>query len=136
MDDVGRELGRPQLGVVQGTMYRENLHYRVVHSTNDSERVSRVLAIVREAKGSGIVYAATVKVALVLHAALAEAGVRAGLYHGGMAARERREQQDRFMEGALEVMVATNAFGLGIDKPDIRYVVHARSGAPRQRVAP
>jgi ATP-dependent DNA helicase RecQ len=126
IDDIGRELRRPKMGVVQGAMYRENLHYRVVHSTNDAERVARVLAIVREATGSGIVYAATVRVALALHAALVEAGVRAGLYHGGMAARERREQQDRFMEGALDVIVATNAFGLGIDKPDIRYVVHAQ----------
>jgi ATP-dependent DNA helicase RecQ len=112
--------------VVQAAMYRENLHYQVVHSTSDDERIQRVVAIVGRARGSGIVYTATIKVAEAIHEALIGAGARAGLYHGRLAAGKRREAQDAFMAEEFDVMVATNAFGLGIDKPDIRYVVHAQ----------
>jgi len=124
--DIGRQLGRAPLEVVRSDMYRENLRYRVVHTTDDDERTARVVDMVRHAKGSGIVYAATIKVAEALHEALVGAGVRAGLYHGQLAARKRRAAQDAFMANALDVMVATNAFGLGIDKPDIRFLLHAQ----------
>ena len=124
--DIGRQLGRPSLDVVQAAMYRDNLDYRVVHTTNDDERVARVVEIARAARGSGIVYAATIKVAEALHEALVDADVRAGLYHGELAAGKRRDAQDAFMAGDIDVMVATNAFGLGIDKPDIRFVLHAQ----------
>ncbi|HSU44550.1 MAG TPA: ATP-dependent DNA helicase RecQ [Casimicrobiaceae bacterium] len=126
MRDIAVQLGRPAMRVVHSAMYRENLHYRVVHSTSDDERIARVVEISRSSKGSGIVYAATIKVAEVLHEALVAAGVRAGLYHGELAARKRREAQDAFMDGGLDVIVATNAFGLGIDKRDIRFVLHAQ----------
>ena len=124
--DIGKQLGRPSIEVVQAAMYRDNLHYRVVHTTNDDERVARVIGIVKDAKGSGIVYAATIKVAEALHESLVDAGIRAGLYHGELPAGRRREAQDAFMADDLDVMVATNAFGLGIDKPDIRFVLHAQ----------
>ena len=124
--DIAKQLGRPSMEVVQTAMYRENLHYRVLHATNDDERMARVVEIAKTAKGSGIVYAATIKVAEALHEALVAADVRAGLYHGELAARKRREAQDAFMTDELDVMVATNAFGLGIDKPDIRFVLHAQ----------
>jgi ATP-dependent DNA helicase RecQ len=124
--DIGRQLGRPSLEVVHAAMYRGNLHYRVVHSTNDDERIARVVDIVQRAKGRGIVYAATIDVAEALHRALVAAGVRAGLYHGELAAGKRRAAQDAFMADTLDVMVATNAFGLGIDKPDIRFLLHAQ----------
>ncbi|HXR56427.1 MAG TPA: ATP-dependent DNA helicase RecQ [Casimicrobiaceae bacterium] len=126
MRDIGRQLGRPSIEIVQAGMYRENLHYRVVHTTNDDERIARVVDIVRAAKGNGIVYAATIKVAQALHESLVDAGVRAGLYHGELPAGRRRDAQDRFMAGELDAMVATNAFGLGIDKPDLRFVLHAQ----------
>jgi len=126
MRDIAAQLGRPAMDVVQSAMYRENLHYRVVHSTSEDERIARVVEISRSSQGSGIVYAATIKVAEALHEALAAAGIRAGLYHGELAARKRRETQDAFMDGGLDVIVATNAFGLGIDKRDIRFVVHAQ----------
>jgi ATP-dependent DNA helicase RecQ len=126
IEDIARQLGRPGMRVVRAAMYRDNLHYRVVHTTNDDERTGRVVDIVRAANGSVIVYAATIKATEALHGALLDAGVRAGLYHGELAARKRREAQDAFMAGTLDVMVATNAFGLGIDKSDIRYVVHAQ----------
>lgn len=73
---------------------------------------------------STIVYTATVKAAESVHEALLAAGVNSTLYHGRLRAAARHEAQDRFMRGEARVMVATNAFGLGIDKPDIRRIVH------------
>ena len=64
------------------------------------------------------------KAAIEVHAALVDAGVDAVLYHGKLSAAQRHAQQDAFMSGAARVMVATNAFGLGIDKADTRFVVH------------
>ncbi|HET9671014.1 MAG TPA: ATP-dependent DNA helicase RecQ [Casimicrobiaceae bacterium] len=124
--DIATQLGRASMQIVQADMYRENLRFRVVHVTSDEERVARTTEIVREAKGRGIVYAATIGVAEALHAALKEAGVHVGLYHGGLTARERRDAQDAFMADQHKAMVATNAFGLGIDKPDVRFVLHAQ----------
>jgi hypothetical protein len=63
---------------------------------------------------------------------LRTADIRAGLYHGRMSARDRHEAQNGFMEGSLDVMVATNAFGLGVDKPDVRYGA-ARADARKYR---
>ena len=124
--DIVTQLKRPAMQVLQTGIYRENLHYRVLHTTNDDERVARVVQVVKAAGGTGIVYTATINVAETLAEALRKGGVRAGLYHGRLPARERREQQDAFMDGQLDVMVATNAFGLGVDKPDVRYVLHAQ----------
>jgi ATP-dependent DNA helicase RecQ len=74
--------------------------------------------------GAGIVYCATVRIAKDVHAWLLERGEKAQLYHGGLRRRERTERQDAFMSGRASLMVATNAFGMGIDRQDIRYVVH------------
>jgi ATP-dependent DNA helicase RecQ len=125
-DDIRVQLGRPRMQVVHTGMYRDNLHYRVEHTTNDDERVAKVLDLARTMRGSGIVYAATIKAVDELHDALRKGGVDVRRYHGQLSARERRENQDAFMDGSARVMVATNAFGLGVDKADIRFVVHAQ----------
>jgi ATP-dependent DNA helicase RecQ len=79
---------------------------------------------VRATEGCGLVYVATVKAAQEVFEALQAADESVGLYHGRLSASQRHEQQDAFMEGRVRVMVATNAFGLGVDKPDIRFVLH------------
>jgi ATP-dependent DNA helicase RecQ len=126
IDDIRSELKRPQMRIVQTGVYRDNLHYRVVHTTNDDERLARVAQIVSDTRGCGIVYGATIKVVESIYETLRDRGVRVGRYHGELASRERREQQDAFMNDEVKVMVATNAFGLGVDKPDIRFVLHAQ----------
>ena len=126
VEDIVNELGRPQMAVIQTGIYRPNLHYRVVHTTNDDERMARVVQIVKASQGSGIVYAATIKMVEALHQTMVEAGIAAGLYHGALSSTDRRQQQDAFMSGELKVMAATNAFGLGVDKSDIRFVIHAQ----------
>ncbi|MES2316693.1 MAG: ATP-dependent DNA helicase RecQ [Pseudomonadota bacterium] len=122
--DIARQLGRPRMQVVNTGIYRPNLHYRVVQVTSNEERYARALELVRAAQGVGIVYTATVKAAEEMLQVLQDGGESATLYHGKLAAAERKASQDQFMAGERRVMVATNAFGMGIDKPDTRFVIH------------
>ncbi|TFW15846.1 ATP-dependent DNA helicase RecQ [Massilia arenosa] len=124
VDDIRRQLGRPRMKVINTGIYRANLRYSVVQVTNADEKLEQAMRLVRETEGVGIVYAATVKAAEELHALLEEAGESVTLYHGKLPAAQRKENQDMFMSGARRVMVATNAFGMGIDKPDTRFVIH------------
>ena len=124
VDDIERQLGRKHLNVINTGIYRQNLHYAVRQVTNVRERFQEALALVRASTGVGIVYAATVKAAEEMHQVLLQAGESASIYHGKLPARERKANQDAFMTGSCRVMVATNAFGMGIDKPDTRFVIH------------
>lgn len=124
VDDIRSQLGAPQMRVVNTGIYRRNLQLAVRQVTNADERAAEVLRLVRETEGSGIVYAATIKAAQDVLALLEESGESVALYHGKLHAGERQQNQELFMSGARRVMVATNAFGMGIDKPDIRFVIH------------
>jgi len=124
VEDIARQLGAPRIKVVNTGIYRPNLHYRVQQVTNPQEKTEQALRLVRGTEGVGIVYAATVKAAAELYALLEEAGESVAIYHGKLSAKERKENQDLFMNGERRVMVATNAFGMGIDKPDTRFVIH------------
>lgn len=123
INDIGKQLGR-ELSVINTGIFRANLQFRVVHTTNDDEKTAHVLRLAKGIAGSGIVYTATVKNADAVYEALRDAKVSVGRYHGRMSAADREQTQDDFMAGRCRVMVATNAFGLGIDKPDIRFVLH------------
>jgi ATP-dependent DNA helicase RecQ len=122
--DICMQLGIPDDGIVNTSAYRSNLDLRVLPVAREADKLALVLKLVRASQGSGIVYTATVKAAHAVHDALRAADEPAGLYHGKLPAAERAAAQDAFMSGACRVMVATNAFGLGIDKPDIRFVLH------------
>jgi ATP-dependent DNA helicase RecQ len=122
--DITQQLGIHKSGVVHTGAFRPNLHYRVEQVTREDDKLARTLALVGEQPGSGLVYTATVKAAEAVYAALGQADVSVGRYHGRMNAAERRQSQEAFMRGDVRVMVATNAFGLGIDKPDTRFVLH------------
>ena len=74
--------------------------------------------MIEKEQGTGIIYTASVRSANELHAWLTEHGISAGRYHGRMGARDRKQVQHEFMRGDHKVMIATKAFGLGIDKPD------------------
>lgn len=104
---------------------RPNLHL-AVESFQDEERKSEavVLRAMSEAK-PGIVYTATRKSAEQYAEALEAYGIDAAAYHAGMRAADREDVQSRFMSGSLDVVVATTAFGMGIDKADVRFVLHA-----------
>jgi ATP-dependent DNA helicase RecQ len=126
-DDIIRQLGMKKPFITVTGFARPNLRFEVLRTVNDNLKDTIVENIVRETPGSGVVYTATVKEANRLHQRLKErfdGELEIGLYHGKMAAAERRETQDRFMSGQLKAIVATNAFGLGVDKQDMRFVVH------------
>ncbi|TFW00970.1 ATP-dependent DNA helicase RecQ [Oxalobacteraceae bacterium OM1] len=122
--DIMAQLGRPDMQLVNTGIFRRNLQYRVIPATDEEEKLRHAATLVRELDGTGIIYAATVKMAEEVHAALEQAGESVALYHGQLASKQRHASQDMFMSGERRVMVATNAFGMGIDKPDIRFVIH------------
>ncbi len=122
--DLIAQLGIARSGVVNTGAYRANLHYRVEQVTSEGDKLARVLALARSSSGSGLVYTATVKAAEAVWQALEAAGESALRYHGKLGPAARQAAQEAFMRGEARIMVATNAFGLGIDKPDIRFVLH------------
>ncbi|MGJ7914004.1 RecQ family ATP-dependent DNA helicase [Massilia sp. LXY-6] len=124
VDDIGRQLNRPRMNVINTGVYRPNLQYSVIQVTNPDEKLQEALRLVSETEGKGIVYAATVKMAEEMYQVLEEQGESVTIYHGKLASSERKANQDLFMNDERRVMVATNAFGMGIDKPDTRFVIH------------
>lgn len=124
VDEIRQQLHIPDADVVHTGFFRPNLHLGVWQAQGDREKRNVMLQLVSSYSGSGIVYVATVKAVEDLTGLLEAAGHSVAGYHGRMPARRRHECQDRFMSGEIKTMVATNAFGLGIDKPDIRYVIH------------
>src|ERR1051325_920028 len=122
-DDITHQLRMRDPLVHVAELVRPNLFLEVTPTVNDSEKDAALDRWLRGAEGTGIVYVATVKEAERLYE---EFGKRfeLALYHGKLGAAERHEAQDRFMAGGVKAVIATNAFGLGIDKPDIRFVIH------------
>jgi ATP-dependent DNA helicase RecQ len=113
-----------------GNFVRDNLIFRVYNVDKREERDILALGIVhqlvnnKERGGSGIVYTATRKTATQLARLLRDHNIAAQAYHGGLETAERHQIQERFMQGELAVVVATSAFGMGVDKSEIRFVLH------------
>ena len=103
---------------------RRNLWFGVTAVENERERLRRLLELVGQREGLVIVYAATRNLSEEVARVLAESGHRAAAYHAGLTKPERREVLDRFLGDELDVVAATSAFGLGIDKSNVRLVVH------------
>jgi ATP-dependent DNA helicase RecQ len=122
--DISKQLGLRRPRLIDIGIYRPNLRYSVIHATGDRDKQDRLLQLLQAVEGAGIVYCATIKAAVEVHAQLSAAGIVTGLYHGQLNAADRHDSQDAFMQGRVRIMVATNAFGMGIDKADVRLVVH------------
>lgn len=102
---------------------RPNLHYHVTPS-DASTRNAALVSLLADEHDSSIVYVSLRETAESVAAVLQRAGVTARAYHAGMRSEDRAEVQDAFMDGSLPVVVATIAFGMGVDKPDVRRVIH------------
>ena len=102
---------------------RPNLSLRVTQCSGNKEKYARLKSVVDEQQ-TGIVYCATRKKVVEVSESLASMGVNVVAYHGGMDDKARAEAQDAFLNGTSDVAVATNAFGMGIDRSDVRFVVH------------
>jgi len=128
LEDIRRQLALEEPVIVNTGIDRVNLWFEVFRTLNDEmkrERVREILRAHRDIPGTGILYTATVKEADALWRWLSvEEGVRAARYHARRPNGERARTQQEFMAGEHDVIVATKAFGMGIDKPDIRFVIH------------
>ncbi|KAA5546050.1 ATP-dependent DNA helicase RecQ [Roseiconus nitratireducens] len=124
-DDVCDLLGLSDPKVFVTGFARTNLHLGVAQSKTDSEKEQQLIEYVQQQEGAGIIYAATRRACEAVGDWLPEKTRRPiGVYHGGMDPMQRKSVQEKFMEGKLSAIVATNAFGMGIDKADIRFVAH------------
>ncbi len=124
VEDILARLRIPDAEVVHTGFYRSNLDLQVIGCAHDAEKRAQLYKVLQDTPGAGIVYVATVKAVGEVADFLAGQGVSVASYHGRMAAKRRTAAQDRFMNDRARIMVATNAFGLGIDKADIRFVVN------------
>ncbi|HDR4424145.1 TPA: DNA helicase RecQ [Bacillus cereus] len=121
-EDICNTLGINQENTIMTTFERENLSFSVIKG---QDRHAYLADYIRQnQKESGIIYAATRKVVDQLYEDLMRAGVSVSKYHAGMSDTDRNEQQELFLRDEVSVMVATSAFGMGIDKSNIRYVIH------------
>lgn len=121
IDDIQDKLGFTEKNVLRKSFHRDNLIYVVRRTMNKAEQVAHILSKV---PGSAIVYVRNRKRAQELGEWLKANGERAEYYHAGLTTKERNERQEAWTQGDIRVIVATNAFGMGIDKPDVRVVIH------------
>lgn len=122
--DIIAQLGLRRPEIFVSGFDRPNLTIRLEHELTDYDKVMRIRRFAETSDGPGIVYAATRKNVENVATELQRIGIKTASYHGGMTDSARAKAQEAFMSGAANVIVATNAFGMGIDKPDIRFVVH------------
>jgi ATP-dependent DNA helicase RecQ len=118
-----------QLGLVKPETFvsgfdRPNLTIDVVHTEKEREKIARIKRLAKTHDGSGIIYAATRKAVEQVALQLQGQGLSVSAYHAGMGDAARAKAQEDFMMSRTQMIVATNAFGMGIDKPDIRFVAH------------
>jgi ATP-dependent DNA helicase RecQ len=125
--DIVSQLGLRSPVELVGSFDRPNLVYRVLARSNLKKQIQDVLA--RHQREAGIIYCLSRKEVDALAAWLSETGVRAAPYHAGLSDEDRHRFQDAFLNEDVDVMVATIAFGMGIDRSDVRFVMHA--GAPQ-----
>ena len=122
--DILHDLDALDANVINAGSERTNLYFAVHSTVNNDAKLARLTQMIAEEPGCGIVYTASVRSANDLHERFTEAGITVGHYHGKLSSKERQHALEEFMQDRYRVMIATNAFGLGIDKPDIRYVFH------------
>ena len=122
--DIIQQLGLSNPQTFISGFDRPNLSIEVVHTEKEKEKISRIRHLAQKTNGSGIVYASTRKSVEQVGRELKVAGLRVSTYHAGMSDGVRIKAQEDFMSGRTQMIVATNAFGMGIDKPDIRFVAH------------
>jgi ATP-dependent DNA helicase RecQ len=122
--DIIQQLGLESPPTFVSGFDRPNLSIAVVHTEREREKIAQIKRLALNHDGSGIVYASTRKAVEQVAASLQFEGLRVAAYHAGMGDAVRVRAQEDFMSGRTQMIVATNAFGMGIDKRDIRFVAH------------
>jgi RecQ family ATP-dependent DNA helicase len=121
--EIGQGLGR-DLTLVRGSVFRPNLRFHAEKAPDSEAKKRRIGELCQQLKGCGIVYTRSRDKTEEIAAYLCSIGVRASHYHAGMDKDIRRRTQEGWMNGEYRVIVATIAFGMGIDKPDVRFILH------------
>ncbi|MEN8118009.1 MAG: ATP-dependent DNA helicase RecQ [Bacteroidota bacterium] len=122
--DIQEKLGFADKNLLKMSFRRENLNYLV---RNIENKTGYLLDTLKKVKGSGIIYVRNRKATREVSEELKKNGISASYYHAGLSNVIRNTRQDNWLEGKTRVIVATNAFGMGIDKPDVRFVIHIDS---------
>ena len=119
--DIMKRLGFEKPHIIRSSFARPNLSYSV---RMVDDKYNQLLRVIHNVEGTGIIYMRTREGCEMLVKQLQEEGISASFYHAGLPAMERSLRQDDWQSGKVRIMVATNAFGMGIDKSDVRFVVH------------
>jgi ATP-dependent DNA helicase RecQ len=122
--DILNVLRMPDAAVVVTSFDRPNLRFGVQRVDDDRERFAVMRALVREASGASLIYTPTRRLTELVTRALLRTSIRAAPYHAGLGAGMRRRVLRAFLADKVRIIVATSAFGMGIDKPDVRQVLH------------
>lgn len=123
-EDITRQLHLHSPKAFVTGFARDNLSLKVSRTKTIGEKNDQLVAFLNSHPGAGIIYASTRKKCEEIAALLSGKGRKFGFYHGGMMPVDREQIQNQFMDGEIDVIIATNAFGMGIDKSDIRFVIH------------
>jgi len=121
IEDIQDKLAFKNGGVFKSSFERKNLHYIV---QIEEDKINRLFSICKKIQGTGVVYVRNRKKTVEISYLLNQNGYSADFYHAGLTADERHHKQQHWIAGKTRIIVATNAFGMGIDKPDVRFVVH------------
>jgi len=120
-EDIMARLEFPSKNLVKTSFARPNLAYNCLETL---DKRGFILDFCSRNKGTGIIYVRSRKMTAELASFLCAAGIKASFYHAGLTAQERSKRQDEWLQDKVKVMVCTNAFGMGIDKSDVRFVLH------------
>ncbi|MGM9837562.1 MAG: ATP-dependent DNA helicase RecQ [Paludibacteraceae bacterium] len=121
VEDIQERLGFREKNVLNKSFHRDNLHYIVRHTDKKDAQIVHILSRV---PGSAIIYVRNRKLAQELSDFLSQQGISVDFYHAGLSSAERSQKQEAWKNNATRIMVCTNAFGMGIDKSDVRLVIH------------
>lgn len=126
-NDIVSKLGltKDQIKIFHEGIERPNLRLEVTDIFDENDTLKAIYKVLDKYKGAGIIYFSLIKKLEYYSQILRDKGYMHGIYHGKMQAKDRKRTQRDFLEGRQNLILATNAFGMGIDKPDIRFVIHA-----------
>jgi len=122
-EDIIRQMGRESVRTICGNFDRPNLYLGCRQATSKNDKLRTLVELLRK-PGPGIIYAATRRQCEDINRFLQELGKASDYYHAGRSSSERERVHERFLSNDIEVIAATNAFGMGVDKPDLRFIIH------------